>query len=70
MILTTTEAARYLADHGYTVGRRRAGGKGPPSGDTVKRWCEQGKFPGARKASGRLWLIPQAALDEFLKRSA
>lgn len=71
---TTTSAAQYLADHGYTVKRRRVGGEGPPSADTIKRWCLEDKelprkeqrLPGARKA-GHAWLIPQKALDNLIK---
>ena len=29
--------------------------------DTVKRWCQQGKLPGAVR-QGRDWMIPESAL--------
>lgn len=63
--MTTHEAAAYLASKGYTVGRRRAGGKGAPAGDTLKHWCKQGRFQGARK-SGDRWLIPKEELDKLI----
>ena len=64
MDMTTHEAAAYLAFAGYTVKRRRVGGEGPPSAETIKVWCTQGKFTGARK-SGRVWLIPS---DEIKRK--
>ncbi len=64
--LTTNEAAAYLAERGYTVKRRRAGGEGAPSADTLKHWCLDGKFKGARKRDNR-WFIPREELDKLLK---
>lgn len=62
-MMTTTEAAALLSERGYTVRRGRVGGEGPPSADTLKHWCQQGKFPGAvfeRRGPGRgYWLIPR-----------
>lgn len=63
--MTTHEAAAYLAAKGYTVKRRRVGGEGPPSADTIKLWCLKGKFQGARK-SGRVWLIPENEIKNLL----
>lgn len=68
MDLTTTEAAEYLAQRGYTVKRRRVGGKGPPTADTIKHWC--GKRLPARKAKGGGWLIAQEALDRLIEEGA
>jgi len=65
---TTTSAAEYLAARGYTVSRRRAGGEGPPTADTIKHWCERGTIT-ARKA-GWVWLIDQDELDALLARYA
>ena len=31
---------------------------------TVRRWCAEGRLPGA-KLKGRVWLIPADALKEF-----
>ena len=64
--LTTQQAAAYLAERGYTVGRRRIGGKGAPTADTIKHWCEQGKFPRVEKR-GRDWYIPQEDLDRLIR---
>lgn len=63
---TTTEAAAYLAERGYTVGRRRVGGAGAPTADTIRHWCGDGKFPGAKKR-GRDWSIPQEDLDRLIR---
>jgi hypothetical protein len=62
----TSEAAQYLAERGFTVSRGRIGGKGAPTADTLKHWCEDGKLPGARKR-GRYWFIPQEALDALIE---
>lgn len=64
--MTTTEAAAYLAERSYTVKRRRVGGEGPPTADTVKRWCLNGRFPGATK-HGRDWSIPREDLDKLIE---
>jgi Helix-turn-helix domain len=56
--LTTEEVAKRLSE-------REA--KSIPR-DTVKHWCQQGRFPNARRiGSGRrgYWLIPQSDLDSF-----
>ena len=66
--MTTHEAAEYLAIHKYTVKRRRVGGEGPPTADTIKSWCVKGKFQGARK-SGRVWLIPENEIKKLLTQS-
>lgn len=63
--LSTREAAAYLAERGYTVGRRRVGGRGAPTADTIKHWCKDGKFPRVEKR-GRDWYIPQADLDRLI----
>lgn len=63
--LTTTEAAAYLAEHGYTVSRRRVGGSAPPSADTLKHWALAGKLTGARKRDNR-WFIPKQELDRLI----
>lgn len=56
--LTTEEAAKQLSEReGKSVLR-----------DTVKHWCQQGRFPNARRVgTGRrgYWLIPQSDLDSF-----
>ncbi len=61
---TTTSAAEYLAARGYTVGRRRVGGRGAPAADTIKHWIRRGKIK-ARKAGG-VWLIAQEDLDRVI----
>lgn len=61
---TTTSAAQYLAEHGYTVRSKRDGTDQAPRPDTLKRWCELGKVEG-RKVSARLWLIDQQELDRL-----
>lgn len=56
-MLTTTEAAALLTERGITV-----------KADTIKHWCQQGKFPNARRIGGPRrgsWLIPQSDLDAF-----
>lgn len=63
---TTTSAAQYLKEHGYTVGRGRIGGRGAPSADTIKKWCEAGKIK-ARKA-GWVWLISEETLRELVAK--
>lgn len=40
------------------------------SGTNVRRWCTEGRFPGARKvgsAQRGTWLIPMTALEGFVK---
>ncbi|MBA3353487.1 MAG: helix-turn-helix domain-containing protein [Blastocatellia bacterium] len=32
---------------------------------TVRKWLAAGRFPGARKAHPRLWLIPESDLEGF-----
>jgi hypothetical protein len=66
--LTTTEAAAYLAEQGYTVSRRRAGGSGPPTADTLKHWALAGKLTGARKRENR-WFIPRRTIEELIRQS-
>lgn len=61
---TAISAAEYLAAHGYEVPRGRIGGRGPPSADTVRRWCTYGKIEARR--IGYIWLISQAALDALI----
>lgn len=61
---TTTSAAQYLAEHGYTVRSKRDGTNKPPTTVTVKQWCERGKLS-ARKV-GWVWLIAQEDLDRLL----
>ena len=43
-----------------------------PSDETVRRWCRQGRFPGAHKKEGTRgqggeWRIPEADLLRFVK---
>jgi hypothetical protein len=57
---TTTSAALYLKERGYTVKSKRDGTELPPSSGTVKQWCERGKIK-ARKA-GWVWLIAEEDL--------
>lgn len=57
-MLTTTEAAALLAERGIMV-----------KVDTIKHWCQQGKFPNARRIGGPrrgTWLIPQGDLEAFI----
>jgi predicted site-specific integrase-resolvase len=63
--LTTTEAAAYLAAQGFTVKRRRVGGSGSPSADTLKHWARDGKLAGARKRENR-WFIPRETIAEMV----
>jgi hypothetical protein len=76
-MLTTREAAAYLAGQGYTVGRRWHGGRGPISARTLRKWCErdQGKVASERRLPGAIkvgegnraiWKIPQQALDDLI----
>lgn len=55
-MLTTVEAAALLAERGVVV-----------KADTVKHWCQQGKFPGAKAPANQrgVWLIPREDLDNF-----
>jgi len=43
----------------------------PPSAETVRRWCRQGRFPNAHKVPtkgrGGSWRIPEANLVAFVK---
>ncbi len=64
---TANSAADYLAAQGFTVGRRRAGGHGPPSADVIRRWCKRGKL--AARRIGYIWLIDQAELDRLVEAS-
>ena len=69
ILLTTTEAAVYLAARGFTVGRRYSGGRGPVSVGRLARWCASGKLAGAERhgeGNRATWYIPQAALDALL----
>ena len=66
--LTTKEAAAYLAEQGFTINRRRAGGSGPPSADTLKHWALAGKLIGARKRDNR-WFIPKATVEELIRQA-
>lgn len=66
--LTTTEAASYLAEQGYTIRRRRIGGDGPPSADTLKHWALAGKLAGARKRDNR-WFIPKETIEELIRQA-
>ena len=60
---TTTTAAEYLRERGYTVTSKRDGTSLPPTSGTIKQWCERGKIK-ARKA-GWVWLIEEAELDRL-----
>jgi hypothetical protein len=62
--MTTTEAAQYLTEHGYTVRSKRDGTDKPPAAELVKRWCEQKKVK-ARKTNW-VWLIERAELDRLI----
>lgn len=62
--MTTTEAAQYLAERGYTVHSKKTGADSPPAAELVKRWCIQGKLKG-RKRENR-WLISKRELDRFM----
>jgi hypothetical protein len=62
--LTTTEAAQYLAERGYTVRSKRHGTDRPPTSELLKRWCEQKKIK-ARKTNW-IWLIERAELDRLI----
>lgn len=62
--LTTTEAAAYLAEQGYTVHSKKTGADSPPAAELIKRWCIQGKLKG-RKRENR-WLISKRELDRLL----
>ncbi len=56
-MFTTNEAAAFLTERGS-----------PTKPDTIKHWCQQGKFPNARRLGGPrrgFWLIPQSDLDNF-----
>lgn len=64
---TTTSAAAYLAERGYTVKSKRDGTQQSPTSTTIKQWCERGNIK-ARKA-GWVWLINQATLDELIAAS-
>lgn len=65
--MTTTEAAAYLAAHGYTVHSKKTGADRPPASELVKRWCIVGKLK-ARK-SGWVWIISQRELDRLLEEN-
>jgi hypothetical protein len=69
-MLTTTEAAQYLKERGYTVKLRKRGNEvRAVEADTLKHWCIDGKFPGAYKVgvgNRATWLIPQSDLDALL----
>lgn len=67
--MTTTEAAALLAAHGYSVQRRRIGGDGPPSADTIKHWALAGKLAGAYKRENR-WFIPRQTIEELIANVA
>ena len=56
MMLTTAEAAALLSERGA-----------PAKPDTVKHWCQQGRFPNAKPPASQrgVWLIPAADLDGF-----
>lgn len=62
--MTTTEAAAYLKERGYTVRSKRDGTDKPPQSELVKRWCERGKVK-ARKTNW-IWLIPKEELDRLI----
>ena len=32
---------------------------------TVRRWCRQGRLPGAVRVGARVWAIPSEALKDF-----
>jgi hypothetical protein len=65
--MTTTEAAQYLTERGFTVHSKRDGTDKPPPSELIKRWCIRGKVK-ARK-SGWVWLIEQEELDRFLENN-
>ena len=55
--LTTTQAAALLSERGKAV-----------KADTVKHWCQQGRFPNAKRVGGTrrgYWLVPKADLEAF-----
>lgn len=67
-LLTTTEAAALLSDRGITVRSKRDGTDRPPSANTVKHWCQQGRFATAQRIGGTqrgYWLIDKAELLAF-----
>lgn len=65
--MSTTEAAEYLASHGYTVHSKRDGTDTQPNATTIKQWCLRGKIK-ARK-SGWVWLVDREDLDGLIKLS-
>jgi len=62
--MTTTEAAAYLTERGYTVHSKRDGTDKSPPSELIKRWCIRGKLK-ARK-SGWVWLIEKEELDRLI----
>lgn len=62
--MSTTEAAAYLAEHGYTVHSKRDGTDTLPNATTIKQWCERKKIK-ARK-SGWVWLVDKTDLDRLI----
>lgn len=68
-MMTTKEAAAYLAEQGHTVGRRWHGGRGPISARTLRKWCEAGRLQGAVKigeGNRAIWKIPKSEIDRLL----
>lgn len=71
-MLTTAEAAAYLEEQGFTVGRRWHGGRGPIKARTLRKWCEAGKLQGAVKigeGNRAVWKIPKSELDRLISAS-
>lgn len=62
--MTTTEAAVYLTERGYTVHSKRDGTDTQPNATTIKQWCERKKIK-ARK-SGWVWLVDKKDLDRLI----
>ena len=57
-MLTTTEVAALLSERGA-----------PIKADTVKHWCQQGRFPNAQRVGGPrrgYWLIPRDDVQAFV----
>lgn len=63
--MTTTEAAVYLAERGYTVHSKRDDTDTAPNATTIKQWCLRGKIK-ARK-SGWVWLVGKRELDKLIE---
>lgn len=65
-MLTTAEAAAYLAERGVLV--KGKNGEHPPTARTVEQWCRrEGVLPCEHVGEGRrgFWLISEEALFSF-----